>query len=1145
MAEKKVQSLTKRDPSLSREETFARSPFKVAYDVIGDGFLLMPKASREFVMDLVMSGDLTATEIKESSKNLLPYDPTKGKSVDTFLDNSSQIDIDTLYMDMLEKRGFDQPVREMSNKEFYKTFFGYDYEKEFIQPTELDKAMGFVEPKETDNLPVGPTKASQYNFYKGRRRAADGGRIGMNVGGVASNNTTDPFFTQQVDYTPEDYSGVVDYYGGALDSDISVQVIDENDDDDTDNEDTTVLNVLDPVSSDEQRPKQATQYSFGSGAKTPKYDTKVYGSSSVNPNFNTGSSAGDKSDNFVKKGLRDKFGINITADYATESALSPLNIIGPLAPTIVGGIFGGPQEAPFATEEMGNVQYAPMGGLGRFSLDIANSFHVKNAAAIQNSLLDGGGTAGALMSINGMRISRAPGSFRYTGNTMGLDLNQLKALEGGNYGFIGGFTEEFDEATGTYKRTGTKGLMSEVGNDGGQSAMAAGGDYNYETGSFTDSLGNTFAGGMKSHAVAAIAAINKANNSNLSWTEIAATRKQVQTDIFGNLKENSASFIELLTEKAKANAALNSTAQIAVNMPLSADELTEKVTTTTETSQDGTRPSGSLLTPTKEGDFLQNQLANQQQQKEQERQRFQQEREDREAERQERARQAQERAEARAAAERAAERQRQAEIARENQRKADAAQKQGSGFGDPGGDFDKGGGGSPFGGGGGKGGGSMSGNPFAAMGGRIGLQEGGVAAAPAGFVERPPSQVSKAATVADDKPMSVQEGTFVINAAAVEFAGEADIADMLRKAYVKAGKKDLGGPSGQEIDIAVSRGEVIVPAHIARIIGYDRLEKINNRGKPEVERRQKSAEKGFAGRKGYSEGDVVDAPSSGLEKVLELGKAYPRKFTGRSNAEAVEKARVAAVKFFKQLDPVDALTLTMMGEAEVLGNKGMEAVGHVIMNRVNSTYNEYARQNDVYDVITKRFKGKAPQFNAIDYKELRKVVKELQEPKKAAKYRKVRGVAEEVFAGVREDFTGGALLFWNPKQSTNMHIQKGLRDGIYEVSMTQYKPGPKGRKQKKSNIMHQLIRPVPEQLAKNSSVPMDEFGSLYEGQGMDVSFAKQQDVQKFPNRPPDRVTSFVAQQSKPMPKKKVSNSAEAGFLDESSIAADYMGSRYP
>ncbi len=47
----------------------------------------------------------------------------------------------------------------------------------------------------------------------------------------------------------------------------------------------------------------------------------------------------------------------------------------------------------------------------------------------------------------------------------------------------------------------------------------------------------------------------------------------------------------------------------------------------------------------------------------------------------------------------------------------------------------------------------------------------------------------------------------------------------------------MGGPSTQEIDIAVSRGEVIVPAHIAKIIGYDRLEKINNRGKAETSKR--------------------------------------------------------------------------------------------------------------------------------------------------------------------------------------------------------------------------------------------------------------------------------------------------------------------
>tara|TARA_A100001015_G_scaffold53400_1_gene58502 strand:+ start:1183 stop:1812 length:630 start_codon:yes stop_codon:yes gene_type:complete len=133
-----------------------------------------------------------------------------------------------------------------------------------------------------------------------------------------------------------------------------------------------------------------------------------------------------------------------------------------------------------------------------------------------------------------------------------------------------------------------------------------------------------------------------------------------------------------------------------------------------------------------------------------------------------------------------------------------------------------------------------------ARGGRVGMQMGGTApqASPAGFVERPPSQVSEAATVADDKPMSVPEGTFVINAAAVEIAGEADIAKMLNKAYKSyraRGDKEATGrtPSKEEIDVAVSRGEVIVPPAIAKIIGYDRLEKINNRGKKETKQRIK------------------------------------------------------------------------------------------------------------------------------------------------------------------------------------------------------------------------------------------------------------------------------------------------------------------
>jgi hypothetical protein len=133
------------------------------------------------------------------------------------------------------------------------------------------------------------------------------------------------------------------------------------------------------------------------------------------------------------------------------------------------------------------------------------------------------------------------------------------------------------------------------------------------------------------------------------------------------------------------------------------------------------------------------------------------------------------------------------------------------------------------------------------------MQAGGVAQQPqpAGFVGGPPENFTEKQTVADDKPMSVAEGTFVINAAAVEFAGSDDIKSMLVKAYAKLQKKLDKSPSRvkipteDEIDVAVSRGEVIVPPELAKIIGYDRLEKINNRGKKEVSRRQKAAKGGF------------------------------------------------------------------------------------------------------------------------------------------------------------------------------------------------------------------------------------------------------------------------------------------------------------
>ena len=85
---------------------------------------------------------------------------------------------------------------------------------------------------------------------------------------------------------------------------------------------------------------------------------------------------------------------------------------------------------------------------------------------------------------------------------------------------------------------------------------------------------------------------------------------------------------------------------------------------------------------------------------------------------------------------------------------------------------------------------------------------------------------------------------------------------MIREAYTKAGDLGQTGVS-QDIDIAVSEGEIIIPPRIAKIIGYDRLNKINNRGKKEISRRQAERDKkeaaggGFISKKKFHKGGDV------------------------------------------------------------------------------------------------------------------------------------------------------------------------------------------------------------------------------------------------------------------------------------------------
>lgn len=136
------------------------------------------------------------------------------------------------------------------------------------------------------------------------------------------------------------------------------------------------------------------------------------------------------------------------------------------------------------------------------------------------------------------------------------------------------------------------------------------------------------------------------------------------------------------------------------------------------------------------------------------------------------------------------------------------------------------------------------------------MAPGGTVATPqSSDVNGPPSGViggedaTPAETVADDIPMDVPEGSFIVNAAAAEVAGYKDIKKMIMDAVGVAKRLGVDISTGNDkigdeeaVDLLVSKGEVYIEPTLAKIIGYDVLEKINNRGKREVARRQEEAE---------------------------------------------------------------------------------------------------------------------------------------------------------------------------------------------------------------------------------------------------------------------------------------------------------------
>ena len=449
----------------------------------------------------------------------------------------------------------------------------------------------------------------------------------------------------------------------------------------------------------------------------------------------------------------------------------------------------------------------PIGAMAFGAAELNRKQQLKNATDIAAT----GGRAGSMFTLNGQTVSRAPGSTRFDGTILGMSNEQLYRLDEIRRGFVPGTMKETlsgrPDEVGVYNRTGKDALSSagDVMIDAFGTVHGAGGPQMVGALQAERAREKMFKDAM-SQAGVSLAGVNVSNAALAMKQGLDAHMRGSKSFFTTTARMSDSDYAKALTRSQEfiANYIAQNHAQPEPETPTAPDE----VIVPDAPIQAQTSPSSS-----DDGDDS-------------------------------------------------------VRDAREY------SISQGFSVGS------SGNAGREFGGGQSFGVGSSIGGGFAgarAMGGRVGMQAGGTAQRPlpeAGFVAGPPENFTERETVADDQNGSVAEGTFVINAAAVEFAGSDDIRKMILDAYSTAREKglDIGRVDRKlyegTVDVALSKGEVIVPPELAKIIGYDRLEKINNRGKKEVSRRQEAAGGGFLDGKKFAKGG--EAPKT-------LPKRKPRK----------------------------------------------------------------------------------------------------------------------------------------------------------------------------------------------------------------------------------------------------------------------------
>ena len=230
-----------------------------------------------------------------------------------------------------------------------------------------------------------------------------------------------------------------------------------------------------------------------------------------------------------------------------------------------------------------------------------------------------------------------------------------------------------------------------------------------------------------------------------------------------------------------------------------------------------------------------------------------------------------------------------------------------------------------------------------------------------GFVEGSPDNYAKGDTVADTVKTQVRENSFVLNAPTVERLQEAGL---LPKGVDNSDKKTtIKAKKGGLMDVALSKGEYVIEPEEAQRIGYSFLEKINDQGKAEVDRRQAAADGGFIN--GYQEGGktlptVLPQPSPVRQAYVGEDIDRPEipltdnmiaQFEVYNNSK---KQRKDVENLINALDDRENLALVALAEttAETDDIEAMMGVQTTVINRVKSK----AVKPEKYPLVRRDFK---------------------------------------------------------------------------------------------------------------------------------------------------------------------------------------------